>query len=109
MPETGRPSATAARDQPVSGVGHERRAGVRHERNAGAGAGALEQAGDAGLLVVFVQRRRRDGDAVMREQAGRGPRVLAQDQLGAAQGGQRAGRDVAEVARVWRPGRGRMV
>jgi hypothetical protein len=92
------PGGQGGAHQAVAGVAHQRRARIRHQGDAGAARQAGQQAVHPCRLVMLVQWLGARGDAVMGEQAGGQARILAQDQVSAAQRLDAAHRHVAEVA-----------
>ena len=90
--------AVRRRHQQRAGIRHRRRAGVAHQRDVLPSRSARDQLLGRRALVVRVQRHGARGDAVVREQGARGARVLAGDDVGAAQRLDGARARVGEVA-----------
>ena len=92
------PGRDAGADQHEAGVRHQRHARVGDERDDVTVVHTLDELGRARLLVLLVVADEFPGDAVVLEQRAGPARVLAGDQVGRAQCGQDAQRDVLEVA-----------
>ncbi len=82
----------------IAGIGDERRAGIGDERHRLPGADAGEEPRPLPRRIVLVIGREFGTDAEMAEQLAAVPRVLRRDQFGAGEHGERAQRDVAEIA-----------
>ena len=92
------PAAGPCRDEPLAGVGHDRRAGVRDEREVRTAGEMGEELALAGRATLRVVAHRPGRDLVAGEQPARDPGVLGRDERHGAQDLERAVRDVAEIA-----------
>ena len=86
------------RHEPGAGIGERWRPRVAYQRDILARTQRVEQRLRGAALVVLVQRHGARADAVMREQRAAGARVLAGDEVRAAQRLDRARARVGEIA-----------